>query len=130
MGRLNTTTEVVTLAEARKRLVQVRPLVERLMELTTRIRDMARAESGDTSLAESAERTALEDSFRTTLAEMNSLGAVLKDPSTGLIDFYTWHEDDFAFLCWKHGEPDIDWWHGIHEGFEGRRPVADHETQG
>ncbi len=130
MGRLNTTTEVLTLAEARKRLVHVRPLVERLMELTARIRDMAREESAGDSLPESAERTALEESFRTTLAEMNSLGAVLKDPATGLIDFYTWHDDDFAFLCWKHGEADIDWWHGLHDGIAGRRPVTDHEAQG
>ena len=49
----------------------------------------------------------------------------LKDPMTGLIDFYTWVDGELAFLCWQHGEDSIEYWHGIEEGYRGRKPVSD-----
>jgi hypothetical protein len=128
MARLNTTTDVLTLAQARERLALVRPLVERLMHLTEQLRQLATDENSTPSPTAEAKRWALEESFKSTLRELNAQGAVLKDPMSGLIDFYTWRDDDFAFLCWKHGEADIHWWHGLHEGFQGRRPITEHEA--
>jgi hypothetical protein len=59
------------------------------------------------------------------LKAVNDLGATIKDPTTGLLDFYSWKDDDLVFLCWKHGEDTIRWWHRLTDGFRGRRPVEE-----
>ena len=28
-----------------------------------------------------------------------------------------------AFLCWQLGEDDVAYWHGLEEGFAGRKPL-------
>jgi hypothetical protein len=28
-----------------------------------------------------------------------------------------------VYLCWKLGESAIHFWHGVHEGFRGRKPI-------
>ena len=55
--------------------------------------------------------------------ELVTRGAYLKDPATGLLDFYTWRGDEIVFLCWKDGEDTIGYWHGLHDGFLGRAPL-------
>ncbi len=63
-------------------------------------------------------------------AELNSLiervqemGCEVKDIDQGLIDFRTEREGRDVYLCWKLGEPDIRWWHGLDTGFAGRQPL-------
>lgn len=53
-----------------------------------------------------------------TLAEM---GVEVKDPSTGLIDFRHERDGHVVYLCWRLGEPRIEWWHEIAAGFAGRQ---------
>ena len=48
---------------------------------------------------------------------------VLRDISTGLVDFPAIINDDDAYLCWKLGEPKIAFWHSPDDGFQGRRPL-------
>ncbi len=31
-----------------------------------------------------------------------------------------------VYLCWRVGEPNIAFWHGVDEGFAGRKPI-DHD---
>ena len=50
-------------------------------------------------------------------------GCVVKDLDAGLVDFYSRREGEDILLCWQHGEPEILFWHGVSEGFAGRRPV-------
>ena len=40
-----------------------------------------------------------------------------------LVDFPTLFKGVEVYLCWKLGEPAIDFWHGIDEGFRGRKPI-------
>ncbi len=125
MDDMNVTTEIVDLSEARKLLPRVRRRVAKLMEITRRIRETEAAVTEVLDLP--PERLeALRDlarEFRHELKALNELGAYLKDPATGLVDFYTWRDGDMAFLCWRHGESDIGWWHGLHEGFGCRKPL-------
>jgi hypothetical protein len=53
-----------------------------------------------------------------------STGAQIKDINTGLLDFLAWRVDHEVYLCWKHGEPEIQFWHEISAGFAGRQPIA------
>lgn len=56
--------------------------------------------------------------------ELEDLGAVLKDPKTGLIDFYSKIEGKTVLLCWRHGEDSIEHYHDPEAGFAGRKPLA------
>ncbi len=51
-------------------------------------------------------------------------GAELKDIETGLIDFPAKKDGEEILLCWKQGEPEITHYHGLHDGFRGRKPIS------
>ena len=57
------------------------------------------------------------------LAEIESIGAQVKDLDIGLIDFPCNVEGTTVLLCWKLGEKGISHWHGTSEGFNGRKPI-------
>lgn len=50
-------------------------------------------------------------------------GCLLKDLDMGLIDFPTLYRGQEVYLCWKLGESGIQFWHGVQEGFAGRKPI-------
>jgi hypothetical protein len=50
-------------------------------------------------------------------------GCLLKDLDLGLLDFPTLLRGEEVYLCWKLGEPRIEFWHGIEEGYRGRKPI-------
>ena len=60
---------------------------------------------------------------RECVAEMDSIGVQVKDLEAGLLDFPCRLEDEVVLLCWRMGEPAIDYWHTEEQGFQGRQPV-------
>ncbi len=50
-------------------------------------------------------------------------GCVIKDLDIGLIDFPTLFHGEEVYLCWKLGESGIRFWHGVQEGFQGRKAI-------
>lgn len=59
------------------------------------------------------------------LAEIDATGVQVKDLDIGLLDFPCQVEGEIVLLCWKMGEPKIAHWHGVSEGFAGRKPIDD-----
>ena len=57
------------------------------------------------------------------LARLTDHGVVVRDIDNGLIDFPAIIDGREAYLCWRLGEPAIDHWHGVDDGFAGRRPL-------
>jgi len=57
------------------------------------------------------------------LAEIEAIGVQVKDLDIGLLDFPCVVEEEIILLCWKYGEEEIGFWHGMEEGFRGRKPV-------
>ena len=57
------------------------------------------------------------------LAEIQSSGVQVKDLDIGLLDFPCIVDDETLLLCWKLGEERITHWHGMEEGFAGRKPI-------
>jgi hypothetical protein len=55
--------------------------------------------------------------------EIEDTGAVLKDPRMGLLDFYGEVDGTRVWLCWKYDEEAVTHYHGIDEGFAGRKPI-------
>ncbi len=60
------------------------------------------------------------------LRAVQETGCEIKDLAIGLVDFPTMFEGEEVCLCWKLGEPRIEFWHGAHEGFAGRKPIDRH----
>jgi hypothetical protein len=50
-------------------------------------------------------------------------GCIVKDLDEGLVDFPAIVDGEEVYLCWKMGEERIEFWHGVDEGFAGRKPL-------
>jgi len=57
------------------------------------------------------------------LGAITELGGVPKDLSLGLVDFLHLRNGREVNLCWKYGEREIRHWHGLDEGYAGRKPL-------
>lgn len=70
-----------------------------------------------------AHARACEERVQNLLDEVRFLGAEVKDLDMGLVDFRHERDGEIVYLCWRLGEPAIGHWHGLKEGFAGRRPI-------
>lgn len=57
--------------------------------------------------------------------KIESYGCLLKDLDLGLVDFPTLYHGNEVQLCWKKGESEIRYWHGLTEGYQGRKLIDD-----
>jgi hypothetical protein len=126
-----------TPAEANETLATVRPLVEEMVAhrralraATTRRAEITRLIAGngggvDTSdvagLDEDATRAAAE--IARLVGHIQGLGILVKDLDRGLVDFPARRGEEEVLLCWELGEDEIAFWHGLEEGFAGRKPL-------
>ena len=55
--------------------------------------------------------------------QVQDTGAVFKDINLGLLDFPALKDGREVYLCWKHGEDEIAFWHEIEAGYAGRRSI-------
>jgi hypothetical protein len=125
--------------EANAALEIVRPLVERLVEARKRfVHAAGRLEEVQGRVAgngggldpervrELQERAAeAAAGVAAAVAELEELGVQVKDLDLGLIDFPARHprRGETVLLCWHLGEDDVQYWHGLEEGFAGRKPL-------
>lgn len=68
-------------------------------------------------------RESLAHRLQDALEKIHEYGCVVKDLDIGLIDFPTQFHGQEVYLCWKLGESGIQFWHGVHEGFRGRKAI-------
>jgi hypothetical protein len=123
--------------EATAHLAEVRPVAEELVrhrramgvaagrraELVQRIA----ANGGD---FDPQEPRTLEDEFEREgqevarcVEQLEALGVLVKDLDSGLVDFPALREGEEVLLCWQLGEDEVAFWHGVEEGFAGRKPL-------
>lgn len=55
--------------------------------------------------------------------ELESLGIQLKDRRIGLVDFPSEIGGRRVLLCWRLGEPEVQFWHDEDAGYAGRQPL-------
>ena len=48
---------------------------------------------------------------------------LVKDLDRGLVDFPAFRHGEEVLLCWQVGEDEIGYWHGVDDGFAGRKPL-------
>jgi hypothetical protein len=123
--------------EANAALVEVRPLVERLVAHRRRhVEALARQEEMEgrirgngggmppAALADAAAAVEREGRQLAKLVdEIAERGAEVKDLDEGLIDFPALRDGETVLLCWRLGEDEIGFWHRVEDGFAGRRPL-------
>jgi hypothetical protein len=63
------------------------------------------------------------------LHELEDLGVEVRDLELGLVDFPTLVRGEPAYLCWRHDEDHVSFWHPAGKGFADRTllPIATHE---
>jgi hypothetical protein len=55
--------------------------------------------------------------------ELEDLGIQLKDRRIGLVDFPSEIGGRNVLLCWRLGEPEVQYWHDEDAGYAGRQPL-------
>ena len=127
-----------TAEEANELLPEVRLAAEELVEHRLAARAVAakRAQlvtriAGNGGDFDPQEPRELEEDFERETAAMveaverlERLGVIVKDADRGLVDFPALRESgEEVLLCWQVGEDEIAYWHGLEEGFAGRKPL-------
>ena len=60
--------------------------------------------------------------------KIDQLIAILESYDTNiLVDFPAVRLGVRVQLCWKLGEGKVEFWHGLHDGFAGRKPAKEDE---
>lgn len=77
----------------------------------------------DRALENKARRDAAAGKLRQAIEGVQETGCLIKDLDIGLVDFPTTFLGVEVYLCWKLGEAGIGFWHGVEEGFRGRKPI-------
>jgi hypothetical protein len=70
-----------------------------------------------------ARLASLAEQIQSGVQEVVQLGGVPKDLDLGLVDFPHVRDGRPVNLCWKFGERAIAFWHGLDEGYGGRKPL-------
>ncbi len=131
--------KLFTLREANNLLPRLEPwmrlLIARRMELREHQEELAAfrtlasrsggAFPGGRYARAKSESTRLLAKIHDGVKEIESLGCVVKDLDHGLVDFPARRGHEQVYLCWRLGEPEIRHWHGLQEGFAGRKPLGD-----
>ena len=73
--------------------------------------------------AESERVARLTERIQAGLQEIGRLGGTPKDLGLGLVDFPHLRDGRVVHLCWRQGERDVRWWHGLDEGYAARKPL-------
>ncbi|MBA2373091.1 MAG: DUF2203 domain-containing protein [Chloroflexi bacterium] len=67
----------------------------------------------------------LVDQMAAGVVRIDTLGITLRDIESGLVDLPALVAGRQVWLCWRLGEPRVDWWHELDSGFGGRRPLLE-----
>jgi hypothetical protein len=99
--------------------------LERLASRLGAVPDAIQVEPGDDPEVRvlKEEIIASVDEYQSGWRDVEALGAVLKDARQGLLDFYGHVDGKAVWLCWKYGETAVSHYHGLNEGFAGRKRI-------
>jgi hypothetical protein len=111
-------TRVFTLAEAEEIFPLVRTITEAAWRELEPVRHRIEAMVPANPRIREVEQE-YEEIVKRWMAKMHRLGLVVK--GLWLVDFDTGD----GYLCWKFPELKLGYYHGYHEGFDGRRPLRE-----
>jgi len=106
-------------AEASRTLPLVKKIVSDILKCGRELQDLYESDA-DREFIE-AKTQELEE----LTSEVETLGCEYKDWNfeIGLVDFPSIIDGQDVYLCWKSDEPGLMYYHGINEGFSGRKLI-------
>ncbi|MBZ0178552.1 MAG: DUF2203 domain-containing protein [Melioribacteraceae bacterium] len=109
--------------EANKTLPLVKQIVRDILERGFEIKTIADSLNGRIEGNEEIE--SLFSQIQSYMDELKELGCYYKDWnfSVGLVDFPSIIDEQEVFLCWRSDERAITHYHGMHEGYAGRKRI-------
>lgn len=121
-----------TVEEANHALALVSPIVSDIvakMNQAKRIHEEVKTERERAQISETellgklrmAEKLLNEVEYH--MKELESVGAMLKDLTLGLVDFPCLHDARVVYLCWMLGEKTVSAWHEVDRGYTDRKTV-------
>jgi hypothetical protein len=128
---------VFTPEEANAALPELRPVVEAMVDAKRVLDDaqerrdaVGRRIAGNGGGIPPAELATLEQevndaatALAAAIGEVQALGVLVKDLDSGLVDFPAKRAGEDILLCWQLGEDEVAFWHGLEDGYAGRRPL-------
>jgi hypothetical protein len=122
--------QIFTLEEASKTLEVIRPFMEEIVMISRKIIanqpeiwpaiEKSAGNGGNATLSKLVWDFEKLDNL---LHQVQATGALVKDMSSGLLDFPAIRNGQEVYLCWKVGEEKIEYWHEIEAGFAGRQSI-------
>jgi len=123
-----------TVEQANKTLPLVRRIVEDVVDQHRRWRDTILELDLASQAGEPEESPRVEELVRQARdlsreldgyqRELREIGVQLKDPRLGLVDFASEIGGRTVLLCWRLGEPEVQFWHEVNAGYAGRQPLS------
>lgn len=124
--------------QANEALLQVRPVAEKMVAHSRALGEAQHRQAalvvkiagnggglGPGDLPEAAAAIQREaDEIAECVRRLDELGVQVKSLEQGLLDFPSVRDGEDVLLCWQVGEPAVEYWHGLEEGFAGRKPLA------
>ena len=98
--------------EANRKIPEMRRIVSDIVDLKRKLADASLNETDKGSLF---------DKMTILASKLAEHGIELKDADVGLIDFPAKRFDETVYLCWKLGEPEVLYFHGLNDGYRGRK---------
>ena len=119
-----------TLQEANEALQIIRPLMDEVQTIRQKILanqpeawpaiEKSAGNGGNKALSRMVQDFERLDAL---IHQILDTGVQIKDINTGLLDFSATRDGREVYLCWKHGEYEIAFWHEVDAGFSGRQPI-------
>jgi hypothetical protein len=120
--------KVFDLDTARETLVVIKPIVEEInakrMELTEAYERLQEEQDTLERMYLESHMKDLDAAIDSLFRKIEALGGVIKGIEPILVDFLSFHQNRYIWLCWKEDEDTIMYWHELNEGFAGRKPIT------
>jgi len=124
---MTTDTKYFTPAEAKKTLPLVKKIVKDILDTSREMRMIAEEIGGKVEKDPRIQKMA--DDIEDFMMELEEIGCFFKDWNfqIGLVDFPAMIDGKEVFLCWRSDEDDIMYYHGVDDGFAGRKIIPPEE---
>lgn len=118
-----TETKYFTPKEAKQTLPLVKKIVKDILDNSFQVKTIA--EQMGSAAKENPEVQKLLAELDYFMKELEEIGCYYKDWnfSIGLVDFPAMIDGEEVFLCWRSDEEEIMYYHGINEGYAGRKRI-------
>lgn len=114
-----------TVKEANRTLPLVRKIVKDILDTAFQIRTIAESLNGNIEGNQEVNHYITQMNYY--MNELNEIGCSYKDWNfhLGLVDFPAIINGEEVLLCWRSDEDEINYYHGINDGFAGRKIIPE-----